>query len=163
MLEVSALENHVESVEIWGKKYAALRWTTDVTVTQLMIFCRGLLGWDDRQILKLRTAERGLVEIKLGDLIVLRARTVYDVIRQDIPESLFATVPGTPESTTEERMGRIAEAHTPKAGPGGLTDGLCPECNWNDPCPTKVWATTDREVLGPWDPADDEEGVEDGA
>lgn len=163
MLDVSALENAVGAVNIWGHEYAAIQWADGVSVTQLMVFCRGLLKYDDHQVLKLRTAERGLVEIKEGDTIVMRARTVYDVLRTDVPVSLFGTMPTTPRSTSEERMARIAEAHTPKAGPGGFTDGLCPECNWNDPCPTKVWATTDREVLGPWDPADDEEGVEDGA
>jgi hypothetical protein len=54
------------------------------------------------------------------------------------------------------RLSRIAEAHSKHAGDGGLTDGLCIECGLPDPCPTRTWATTDRDTLATWDPADDE-------
>jgi hypothetical protein len=54
------------------------------------------------------------------------------------------------------RLSRIAEAHSKSVGDGGLTDGLCAECGHPDPCPTYMWATTDRDPLATWDPADDE-------
>lgn len=53
--------------------------------------------------------------------------------------------------TPEERLGRIAEAHTKDAGPSGLTSGLCAECNWVWPCPTHKWATSEElTVLDSW-------------
>lgn len=61
-----------------------------------------------------------------------------------------------------QRLARIAEAHSKTRGPGGTTDGLCAECGqpWGvDGCPTYVWATTDRDPLATWDPADDEEAA----
>ena len=61
-------------------------------------------------------------------------------------------------STPLARLGRIAEAHFKCVDPHGGTHGLCHECNWNWPCPTYVWATTDRDaVIACWDPSDDEE------
>ncbi|MEH0586191.1 hypothetical protein QA942_19725 [Streptomyces sp. B21-106] len=54
------------------------------------------------------------------------------------------------------RLARIAEAHSKHVGEGGLTDGSCAECGELDPCPTRIWATTDRDPLATWDPADDE-------
>ena len=54
------------------------------------------------------------------------------------------------------RLARIAEAHTKDSGPGGLTSGACTECGRTWPCPTSVWAATDRDPLATWDPADDE-------
>lgn len=51
---------------------------------------------------------------------------------------------------------RIADAHSKHVGEGGLTSGDCNECNWHWPCPTYVWATTDRDPNGPWDPSDDD-------
>lgn len=55
---------------------------------------------------------------------------------------------------------RIAEAHSKHVDEHGGTTGACNECNWNWPCPTYVWATTDRDPNGPWDPADDEESAD---
>jgi hypothetical protein len=54
------------------------------------------------------------------------------------------------------RLARIAEAHRKHVGDGGLTDGHCCACGYPHPCPTYVWATTDRDPLATWDPADDE-------
>lgn len=51
---------------------------------------------------------------------------------------------------------RIAEAHSKHVDEHGATSGLCNECDWTWPCPTYVWATTDRDPNGPWDPKDDE-------
>lgn len=58
-----------------------------------------------------------------------------------------------------DRLARIAEAHRKTIGEHGLTDGLCAECGqpWGENgCPTYVWATTDRDPLATWDPADDD-------
>ncbi|MEV6014702.1 hypothetical protein [Streptomyces sp. NPDC051997] len=54
------------------------------------------------------------------------------------------------------RLARIAEAHVPETFPGGLVSGLCVECEQRYPCPTRVWATTERDPLATWDPADDD-------
>ena len=54
------------------------------------------------------------------------------------------------------RLARIAEAHTQDSGPGGLTSGDCTECGHRWPCPTNIWATTTRDPLATWNPADDE-------
>jgi hypothetical protein len=56
-----------------------------------------------------------------------------------------------------DRLARIAEAHSKNQTSGGMTDGYCDECAHAWPCPTNVWATTDRDTLATWDPADDEE------
>ena len=53
-------------------------------------------------------------------------------------------------------MARIAEAHRKYVGDSGLTSGDCIECGEPWPCPTNVWATTDRDPMATWDPADDE-------
>ncbi|WP_319052656.1 hypothetical protein [Streptomyces europaeiscabiei] len=55
------------------------------------------------------------------------------------------------------RLARIAEAHSKDVGEGGLTSGDCTECGHPHPCPTYTWATTDRDPLATWDPADDDE------
>jgi len=55
-----------------------------------------------------------------------------------------------------DRLARIAEAHS-KEVIGGMTSGLCIECEHPHPCPTYVWATSARDLLATWDPADDEE------
>lgn len=55
-----------------------------------------------------------------------------------------------------DRLSRIAEAHSEHLGDGGFTFGDCNECGHVWPCPTRIWATTDRDVLATWDPADDE-------
>jgi hypothetical protein len=58
-----------------------------------------------------------------------------------------------------DRLARIAEAHRKEVGVGGTTSSFCNECGeiWGQSgCPTYVWATTDRDVLATWDPADDE-------
>ncbi|MEU2924165.1 hypothetical protein ABZ636_03760 [Streptomyces sp. NPDC007251] len=59
-------------------------------------------------------------------------------------------------SSADARLGRIAQAHSKDVGEGGLTSGLCVECDLPHPCPTYSWATTDRDPLATWDPADDE-------
>ena len=58
----------------------------------------------------------------------------------------------------QDRLTRIADAHSKNSTAGGMTSGDCDECGWIHPCPTYVWATTDRDVLAAWNPADDEEG-----
>jgi hypothetical protein len=60
----------------------------------------------------------------------------------------------------EARLGRIAEAHSEHLGDGGFTFGDCNECGHVWPCPTYAWATTDRDPLATWDPADDEPQLE---
>lgn len=57
------------------------------------------------------------------------------------------------------RLARIAEAHSNHVGDGGLTSGDCNECGNPHPCPTWIWATSDRDPLATWDPADDEEAA----
>lgn len=59
-----------------------------------------------------------------------------------------------------DRLARIASAHSPHVGGGGLTSGDCNECGEPSPCPTYTWATTDRDPLATWDPADDEPETE---
>jgi hypothetical protein len=56
-------------------------------------------------------------------------------------------------------MERIAEAHHPKVDMHGGTWGDCAECGWQHPCPTYIWATTDRDPLSTWDPSDDEDNA----
>jgi hypothetical protein len=60
------------------------------------------------------------------------------------------------------RLARIAEAHSKDQAGHGMTSGNCNECNWSHPCPTYVWATTVRDLLATWDPADDEDGEAEG-
>lgn len=55
-----------------------------------------------------------------------------------------------------QRLARIAEAHCKDVGEGGLTSGLCVECDQPHPCLTYIWATTDRDPLSTWDPADED-------
>lgn len=55
-----------------------------------------------------------------------------------------------------DRLARIAQAHS-KETVGGMTSGLCNECELPHPCPTYIWATTDRDPLATWDPADDDQ------
>lgn len=59
------------------------------------------------------------------------------------------------------RLARIAEAHTKHVTVGGLTSGDCDECGQPWPCPTWTWATSDRDPLATWDPADDEASASD--
>lgn len=63
-----------------------------------------------------------------------------------------------PLSTPEDRLSRIARAHRKDVGQLGLTSGMCVECGYGWPCPTYVWATTERWINATWDPADDEPG-----
>lgn len=51
---------------------------------------------------------------------------------------------------------RIAAAHRKYVDNHGGTDGDCAECGHVWPCPTYVWATTDRTSVDPWNPIDDE-------
>jgi len=53
------------------------------------------------------------------------------------------------------RLGRIADAHHKHVDAYGGTWGECAECGEQWPCPTHAWATTDRDPLSTWDPADD--------
>lgn len=55
----------------------------------------------------------------------------------------------------QDRLDRIAEAHTKQVDRHGGTWGVCCECDHKWPCPTNVWATTDRDFLNCWDPADE--------
>lgn len=55
------------------------------------------------------------------------------------------------------RLDRIGEAHCKDVDNHGGTTGDCNECGWSWPCPTHVWATTERDALAPWDPRHDEE------
>ncbi|MFK0182345.1 hypothetical protein ACIQVR_41045 [Streptomyces xanthochromogenes] len=63
----------------------------------------------------------------------------------------------TLEPLDDPRLARIAAAHSKHEGEGGLTSGDCGECGCTWPCPTYVWATSDRDPLATWDPADDTE------
>lgn len=56
----------------------------------------------------------------------------------------------------QERLSRIADAHHKDIGDHGVTSGVCIECGHSWPCPSHVWASTGRDPLAPWDPADDE-------
>lgn len=58
--------------------------------------------------------------------------------------------------SAEGRLARIAEGHEKNQYAGGLTDGECAECGWPHPCPTFIWATTERDPLAPWNARDDE-------
>lgn len=60
------------------------------------------------------------------------------------------------EDPLAARLARIAQAHTQHVDQHGGTTGDCTECGEPSPCPTSVWATTDRDPLAAWDPADDE-------
>lgn len=57
----------------------------------------------------------------------------------------------------ETRLACIAEGHSKNSAAGGMTSGYCNDCEQRWPCPTYVWATSDRDPLATWDPADDEE------
>ena len=54
------------------------------------------------------------------------------------------------------RLGRIAAAHSKDQTAGGMTSGDCTECGHAWPCPTYTWATSERDPLATWDPADDD-------
>jgi len=158
MLAVSALENHLKAVEIAGKKYAAIQWEGGTSLTQVMIFCRGLLGYDSKQKVILRDMMGGGTAVEPGDWIVMLSRTAFVVMRLHESASLFALMPETRLSTAEERLSRIAQAHSKNELAGGGTTGDCDECGYHWPCPTYVWATSDRDPLATWDPKDDEVG-----
>ncbi len=55
------------------------------------------------------------------------------------------------------RLARIAEAHSKQVDEHGGTWGGCSECGYAWPCPTYVWASTARDPLATWDPADDKD------
>lgn len=55
-----------------------------------------------------------------------------------------------------QRFHRIADAHSKHVTGGGMTSGDCHECGHRWPCPTYVWATTERASTATWDPADDD-------
>lgn len=59
-------------------------------------------------------------------------------------------------SDPADRLARIAAAHSKYVAGHGMTNGDCNECGDRWPCPTYTWATTDRDPLATWDPADDE-------
>src|SRR3546814_13903162 len=86
MMAVSALENHIQTVEFAGKKYAAIEIPgPDGNLTPAMIFCRGLLGYNNRQELELRNGMRPEI-IRAGDRIVMLSRTEYGVMRMSRSE-----------------------------------------------------------------------------
>lgn len=59
-------------------------------------------------------------------------------------------------STPGARLARIAEAHHKNVDEHGGTFGECNECDHAWPCPTYIWATTERDnTLNTWDPCDD--------
>jgi hypothetical protein len=61
------------------------------------------------------------------------------------------------EKKLRYRLARIAEAHVKDVDEHGGTFGDCAECDQPWPCPTYVWATTDRDALAaPWHPTEDE-------
>ena len=155
MLAVSALENHIKAVELAGKKYPAIQWGEGTSLTQVMIFCRGLLGFDNsNDNVVLRDMMGGGVVVEPGDWLVMRSRTDFAVMRLHESASLFDLVPSTSLSTAEDRLSRIAEAHSKNQLAGGGTTGDCDECGYHWPCPTYVWATGDRSPLATWDPKD---------
>jgi hypothetical protein len=59
-------------------------------------------------------------------------------------------------ASAEARLERIADAHSKDVEEHGMTSGCCVECGEVWPCPTYDWATTNRDPLVTWDPADDE-------
>jgi hypothetical protein len=93
MLAVSALEDHVKSVVFAGKEYAAIEIPRLVgNLTPAMIFCRGILGYNDRQELILRDLCGGGERVEPGDWIVMASRTGYSVMRTNGSASLFALI-----------------------------------------------------------------------
>lgn len=58
--------------------------------------------------------------------------------------------------TPRDRLARIADAHHQHVSTHGITSGYCRECDLAWPCPTYIWATHDRDLFAPWDPADDD-------
>jgi hypothetical protein len=58
-------------------------------------------------------------------------------------------------STVAERLERIAKAHHKYITVRGAQTDYCLECANFWPCPSYVWATTDRDVNAPWDPDED--------
>lgn len=174
MMAVAALENHVQTLQVGSKKYAAVRleggeggdWYKGCNITTAMIFCLGILGYDNQQRLILRDMMGGGDEVLPGDWIVMLSRTCFRIMRESDSESLFALMPDVPRSTPDERLSRIAQAHKKDVDSEGGTHGVCVECYqpWGEKgCPTYRWATEDLDVLGTWDPDDNEtpEGVED--
>lgn len=169
MMAVAALEDHVQTVELGLKKFAAIKIELAGNLTPAMIFCRGLLGWNNHQVLELRNGMRPQA-VQDGDWIVMTSRTEYEIMRVSESDSLFSLMPTVPLSSPEARLSRIAQAHRKDVDQGGGTFGFCVECyqHWDDKaggCPTKVWAMKGRDILATWDPADDEpeEGVGDEA
>lgn len=82
-------------------------------------------------------------------------RRVVDIAGSDSHES-DESAPKPAKTLPEERLARIAEAHSKNVTAGGMTSGDCNECGHSHPCPTYVWATSDqRGPLDTWDPADD--------
>lgn len=166
MLSVSALENHVKWLSFAGKRYAAIQVPTlDDNLTPAMIFCRGLLGYNNHQELELRNGTTKPERVYAHDWIVMISRTEYAIMRTGVSASLFELMPNLALSTPEGRLSRIAQAHVKDTDEHGGSNGICVECYQVYPCPTVVWATKDRDVLATWDPVDDEpeEGVEDEA
>lgn len=83
-------------------------------------------------------------------------RSSDDSVRENAHDE-SADAPKPAKSTPEERLSRIAEAHSKNVTVEGMTSGLCDECYQNYPCPTYVWASSDqRDVLATWDPIDDD-------
>lgn len=49
------------------------------------------------------------------------------------------------------RLARIAEAHHKNVDSHSGTFGECDECSWTWPCPTYIWATTDKKYMDSWE------------
>ncbi|MGW3973854.1 hypothetical protein ACWEFD_31765 [Streptomyces ardesiacus] len=77
-----------------------------------------------------------------------------------VPVAEPAPRPSSVNVTPADRLECIAQAHAKEITASGMTSGLCVECEHLWPCPSYVWATTDRDPLATWDPADDEQGEE---
>lgn len=58
-------------------------------------------------------------------------------------------------ASERERLAAIAQAHCKEVVAHGMTSGYCVECGALWPCPTWAWASTDRDSMACWDPADD--------
>jgi hypothetical protein len=102
----------------------------------------------------------------MNDVLSGKYERAEDVVRRIVeiggsdPRENAANAPKPAKSTPEERLSRIAQAHTLEIAVGGMTSGLCVECYHNYPCPTYIWASeagAQRSFLDTWDPIDDDD------
>jgi len=158
MMAVAAIEGHLEIITFAGKKYAAMKYLESGNITPLMVFGRGMVGFDKDQMLRLWVAPNKYERIYNGDWVVMLSRTEYGIMRLSNTDSLFSLMPNVDLSTPEGRLSRIAQQHTHTTDDQGGVSGYCVECDRPTPCPTKVWAGESgakRDILATWDPADD--------